>query len=78
MLKATSTVALITPENDMPVPGVDRMAGLTMTMYAIVTKVVTPPTMIRRDRAGGSGGRVAVCDAFRSASERPGLRSIPP
>jgi hypothetical protein len=45
MLNATSTVALSTPENDMPLPGADRIAGLTMTMYAIVKKVVTPPTM---------------------------------
>jgi hypothetical protein len=29
----------------MPVPGVERIDGLTMTMYAIVTNVVTPPTM---------------------------------
>jgi hypothetical protein len=25
------------------VPGVERMEGFTMTMYAIVTNVVTPP-----------------------------------
>jgi hypothetical protein len=28
----------------MPVPGEERIAGLTMTMYAIVKKVVMPPT----------------------------------
>jgi hypothetical protein len=33
-----------TPENGSPVPGLDRMEGFTMTIYAIVTKVVTPPT----------------------------------
>src|SRR5262245_41360629 len=44
MLKATSTVALKTPANGMPVPLPDRMVGFTMTMYDIVTNVVTPPT----------------------------------
>ena len=38
-----STVAVSAPENGMPVPGVDRMPGLTTTMYAIVKNVVTPP-----------------------------------
>jgi hypothetical protein len=38
----TSTVAVSTPLNGMPVPGVDRMAGFTMTMYAIVKNVVMP------------------------------------
>ena len=45
MLLATRTVAVIAPENGMPVPGVERMLGLTTTMYAIVKKVVRPPTM---------------------------------
>src|SRR4051812_1399040 len=43
MLKATSAVALSTPEKGMPVPLVDRIAGLTITMYDIVTNVVRPP-----------------------------------
>ena len=43
MLLAMSTVAVSAPENDMPVPGVARMLGLTTTMYAIVKNVVTPP-----------------------------------
>ena len=43
MLKATRTVALSTPAKGMPVPLVDRMAGLTITMYDIVTNVVSPP-----------------------------------
>ncbi len=32
MLKATSTVALSTPAKGMPVPLLERMAGLTTTM----------------------------------------------
>jgi len=32
MLKATSTVAVSTPENAMPVPGAARMEGFTTTM----------------------------------------------
>ena len=44
MLDATSTVAVSTPENGMPVPGEARIAGFTTTMYAIVKKVVMPPT----------------------------------
>jgi hypothetical protein len=43
MLNATSTVAVSTPENTMPVPGVARMDGFTTTMYDIVKKVVSPP-----------------------------------
>src|SRR5436309_8977347 len=43
MLAATSTVAVSAPVNGIPVPGVDRMPGLTTTMYAIVKNVVTPP-----------------------------------
>ena len=43
MLNAISTVAVSTPENAMPVPGVARMEGFTTTMYDIVKKVVTPP-----------------------------------
>jgi len=35
----------------MPVPDPARIAGLTMTMYAIVTNVVTPPmTSARQGR----------------------------
>jgi hypothetical protein len=45
MLEAMSTVAVSTPEKGMPVPGDARMAGFTTTMYAIVKKVVTPPTI---------------------------------
>ena len=45
MLPATSTVAVIAPENGIPVPSVARMAGFTTTMYAIVKNVVMPPTM---------------------------------
>ena len=41
--QAMSTVAVIAPANDIPVPGVERMPGLTTTMYAIVKKVVMPP-----------------------------------
>jgi hypothetical protein len=41
---ATSTVAVSTPLNRRPVPGAERIEGFTMTMCAIVTKVVTPPT----------------------------------
>ena len=43
MLLATRTVAVIAPENGMPVPAVARIAGFTTTMYAIVKKVVMPP-----------------------------------
>ena len=43
MLKAISTVALNAPENGIPVPLLERMTGLTITMYDIVTNVVTPP-----------------------------------
>ncbi len=32
MVKHTSTVAVSAPENGMPVPGVDRIAGFTTTM----------------------------------------------
>jgi len=32
MLLAMSTVAVSAPENGMPVPGVERIAGLTTTM----------------------------------------------
>jgi hypothetical protein len=32
MLQATKTVAVSTPANGMPVPLLERMAGLTMTM----------------------------------------------
>ena len=32
MLPAISTVAVIAPENGMPVPGVDRIPGFTTTM----------------------------------------------
>ena len=44
MVEATSTVAVRTPEKVMPVPGEDRIAGFTTTMYAIVKNVVMPPT----------------------------------
>ena len=43
MLEAIRTVAVSAPANGMPVPGVERMAGFTTTIYAIVKKVVTPP-----------------------------------
>ena len=36
------TVAVITAENGIPVPGVAKIVGLTMTIYAIVKNVVTP------------------------------------
>src|SRR2546428_1629116 len=38
------TVAVRTPLEGMPVPSVERIAGLTTTMYAIVKKVVIPAT----------------------------------
>jgi hypothetical protein len=47
MVLHTSTVAVRAPENVMPVPGVDRIVGLTITMYDIVKNVVTPPTISR-------------------------------
>ena len=53
MLKATSAVALNAPENGIPVPLLERMTGLTITMYDIVTNVVTPPTMSRFNRFSG-------------------------
>src|SRR5688572_30627591 len=42
IVAASSTVAVRTPENGIPVPGVDRIAGFTTTMYAIVKNVVMP------------------------------------
>lgn len=44
---ATSTVAVITPENGSPVPSVARIAGFTTTMYAIVKNVVIPAASSR-------------------------------
>ena len=44
MLLAIRTVAVNAPENGKPVPGEDRMPGLTTTMYDMVKNVVTPPT----------------------------------
>jgi len=51
---ATSTVAVAAPANGMPVPGVERMAGVTIAMQAIVTNVVRPPmtTSVRGERVG--------------------------
>ena len=40
--KQISTVAVSTPLNAIPVPGVERIEGFTTTMYDIVKKVVTP------------------------------------
>jgi len=56
MLKATRTVALNTPEKGIPVPLPDRIAGLTTTMYDIVTNVVTPPTTSGFNRFNGFKG----------------------
>ena len=42
MTKQISTVAVKTPLNAMPVPGVERIVGFTTTMYDIVKKVVIP------------------------------------
>lgn len=56
------------PENGMPVPLVERMAGLTMTMYAIVTNVVSPPmtSSVRGERTGA--GAAAGPDVGRGMS----------
>src|SRR5215510_13401052 len=56
MPKATSTVALNTPAKGIPVPLLARMAGLTITMYDIVTNVVTPPTTSGFSRCNGFSG----------------------
>src|SRR5690606_34052307 len=49
----TSTVAVSTPSNGMPVPSVASTAGLTATMYAVARNEVTPAvTSVRRDGAG--------------------------
>jgi hypothetical protein len=53
MLKATNTVALNTPAKGIPVPLPERTVGLTITMYDIVTNVVTPPTISRFSRFSG-------------------------
>src|SRR6185503_12499654 len=60
MTKQISTVAVRTPLKAMPVPGVERIVGLTTTMYDIVKKVVIPAiASVRRlmwDRATGRTG----------------------
>src|SRR5262245_55947265 len=56
MLKATSTVAVSTPANGIPVPDPDRIDGLTITMYDIVTKVVSPATISAFTEPGSAGG----------------------
>src|SRR5262249_12947910 len=57
MLPATSTVAVSAPENGTPVPAVDKIAGLTTTMYAIVKNVVTPPiTSAESGQSMGTAG----------------------
>ena len=42
IVKQIKTVAVSVPLKVMPVPGVDRIEGLTITMYDIVKKVVMP------------------------------------
>ena len=43
IVKQTSTVAVNTPLKAIPVfPSAERICGLTMTIYAIVKKVVMP------------------------------------
>ena len=48
MTQATSTVAVNAPLKGMPVPGDDRIVGLTTTTYAMVKKVVMSPMMSAR------------------------------
>src|SRR5216684_8810955 len=72
MLLAMSTVAVNAPENGMPVPGVERMPGLTTTMYAIVKNVVTPPTTSAY-RLRSHGARIRVIERFRAWYHPPSL-----
>ena len=58
----------------MPVPGDARMVGLTITMYAIVKKVVTP-AMISVVSGGRSGlGHQSGPDDTRRRGRRGGRR----
>src|SRR5260221_6236525 len=75
MLLAMSTVAVNAPENGTPVPGVARIVGLTITMYAIVKNVVTPPmTSACSARSGASrGSAIQIAHAtirLRAQSDR--------
>ena len=58
MVKQTSTVAVNTPLNAMPVPEVDRIDGFTTTMYDIVRNVVTPPMTSARSGVAVDTGEV--------------------
>src|ERR1051326_5895548 len=67
--KQTSTVAVSTPLNAMPVPGVERIDGFTTTMKAIVKKVVMPAiASVRRLRL--ATGRV-ICHNPRPKDNKP-------
>src|SRR6185436_17467831 len=67
MTKQISTVAVKTPLKAMPVPGVERIVGLTTTMYDIVKKVVMPAiASVRRV----IGDRVQVAQDIRTHKPR--------
>ena len=58
MVKHTRTVAVSAPVKGMPVPAVERIAGLTTTMYDIVRNVVTPAMISRDTQLEGSGEEI--------------------